>query len=141
MEKAMNVNVRKVSYYALKMSDVPGEGARLLRLLRKHRVNLLGLSAFPRDRGSQVDLIPEDKDRLLALEEQFEWPLSTEKKAFLVQGPHETGALLPALERLSRVKINVTAMQAAIGTKARFGALLFVKPADYERAARALEAT
>src|SRR5687767_8291350 len=94
-EKAMTSSVRKVSYFALQMKDVPGEGARLLRLLRKHDVNLLALTAFPRGRGCQVDLVPEDRDRLLALEEQLEWPLSEEKTAFLVLGPNEAGALLP----------------------------------------------
>jgi hypothetical protein len=137
----MDVSVRQVSYYALKMGDVPGEGARLLRLLRKHDVNLLGLVAFPRGRGCQVDLVPEDKDRLLALEEQLEWELSKEKKAFLVQGPQQAGALLTVLEKLSRVKINVTAVEAVIGTSRSFGALLWVKAADYDRAARALGAT
>jgi prephenate dehydratase len=136
----MSTSAERISYFTLQMKDVPGEGARLLRLLNKHKVNLLALTAFPSGRGSQVDLVPDDKDRLLALEEQLEWRLSPEKRAFLLLGPNQAGALLPAFERLARMKINVTAVEAVMASKARFGALLWVKPADYERAARALGA-
>ena len=137
----MSTTVERITYFALKMDDVPGEGARLLRLLAKHKVNLLAVNAFPRGRGCQVDLVPEDKERLLALEERLELPLSKQKGAFLLLGPNQAGALLPAFERLARVKINVTSVQAVTASKARFGALLWVKAKDYDRAARALGAT
>jgi predicted amino acid-binding ACT domain protein len=64
--------------------------------------------------------------------------LSEAKKAFLVQGDDRTGAVLDTVSRLAEAKINITATMATAGGAGRYGLVLWVAPADYEAAAKAL---
>ena len=137
----MTKDIRKVSYVVLQTDDMPGEGARLLKLLKKHKVKLLAITAFPLDKGSQVDLVPEDMDRLLAIEERLPWRLSRQKTGFLVQSRNDTGALVPVFEQLSGAGINVTAIDAVASGKNRYGAIFWVKPKDVAKATKVLGAT
>jgi hypothetical protein len=50
------------------------------------------------------------------------------------------GALSSAMGRLAKAKINVVSIQAVTAGKRRFGAILWVKPKDVAKAARALRA-
>jgi predicted amino acid-binding ACT domain protein len=68
------------------------------------------------------------------------WRLSKNKKGFLVQGSDQVGACHRQLQKLADKKINVTAVDAVTAGKGRWGMILWVKPKDYARAARALRA-
>ena len=68
------------------------------------------------------------------------WRLSAAKKAFLVQGDDRVGACYRQLKKLADKKINVTAADAVAAGKGRYAMILWVKPKDYARAARALNA-
>jgi len=63
-----------------------------------------------------------------------------QKFGFLVQGRDKKGAVADILGLLAEKKINVTAIDAVSAGAGRFGAILWVKPADVARAARALGA-
>jgi len=82
----MAKGIRKVDYYVLHTNDQPGEGAHLLKTLKKHKVNLLALTAFPTGGGSQVDLIPEKPQQLIDLAKKFGWKLSSKKTGFMARG-------------------------------------------------------
>src|SRR6266516_744399 len=56
----MSDTIRRVSYYYTTIPDKPGEGKRLLDVLRSAGVNLLALHAFPSARKAQVDFVPSD---------------------------------------------------------------------------------
>jgi len=66
--------------------------------------------------------------------------ISKKKRAFLVQGSDRAGALASVLDKLGAAKINVTATTAITAGRGRWGAILWVKPRDQARAARALGA-
>lgn len=129
---------RVVDYFYTMISDKPGEGARILRALRDARVNLVAFSAFPSQRKSQADFIPEDAAAFVAVAKAAKIKLKGPKKVFLIDGDDRVGALSDVLARLGMAKINVTAVDATCSGMGRFGALLWVKPKDLKRAATAL---
>jgi predicted amino acid-binding ACT domain protein len=57
-----------------------------------------------------------------------------------VQGSDRVGAVHADLRRLAEAGINVTAADAVTAGKGRYGMILWVKPRDYARAAKALRA-
>jgi hypothetical protein len=133
--------VRRVEYYYVTVPDTPGEGQRILSALRDSGVNQLAFLGFPLGGGqTQIDLVPEDPEALKAAAEQAALTLSEPKQAFLVQGDDRVGAVADTTAKLAEANINVTAAAATSAGSGRFGMILWVAPADYERAAEALGA-
>jgi hypothetical protein len=132
--------IRKVSYYYTTISDKPGEGVRLLDVLKRAGVNLLALHAFPSARKAQVDLVPADATLLTAAAQGAKIKLSKPKTAFLLDGEDRIGVLAGVLGRLGAAKINVTAVTGVCAGTGRYGAILWVKPRDVTKAATALGA-
>lgn len=136
----MATSIRRVGYYKLRADNRPGEGARLLQLLKKQGVNLLAMSAFPVGKGVQIDLVPEDPERLVAAAAELPAKLSQEKTGFLAQGGDTAGVLVPILKKLGEARINVIAIDAVSAGKKRYGAIFWVKPRDVEKTAQLLRA-
>ena len=132
--------IRRVSYYYTTIPDKPGEGTRLLDVLRSAGVNLLALHAFPSARKAQVDFVPADAAGFAAAAKGAKIKLSKPKTAFLVEGDDRVGALAGLLGRLGAAKINVTAVTGVCAGMGRYGALLWVKARDVSKAAAALGA-
>jgi hypothetical protein len=136
----MAETIRVVDYYYIETPDKPGEAARLLNQLRAAGVNLLAFSGFPKGKRSQLDFVPADPAAFKAVAKQARWKLTGPKKGFLVQGDDRIGALAEILDRLAAAKINVTATDAICAGADRYGVILWVKPRDVKRAAKALGA-
>lgn len=136
----MSDHIRMVDYYYALAPDRPGEGARLLGILREAGVNLLAFSGFPSARKSQIDFVPEDPTAFLAAARAAGIKLRRPKKVFLIDGDDRVGAIAELLGRLGGAKINVTAVDAVCAGGGRYGAILWVKPRDVKRAAAALGA-
>ncbi|HEX9283834.1 MAG TPA: hypothetical protein VF882_08595 [Gemmatimonadales bacterium] len=132
--------IRKVSYYYTTAPDKPGEGARLLQVLRTAGVNLLAFHAFPSARKSQADFVPADATALIAAAKGAKIKLSKPKTAFLLDGDDRVGALASTMAKLGAAKINVTAISAVCAGMGRYGAIFWVKPRDVAKAAAALGA-
>jgi hypothetical protein len=132
--------VRGVDYYYVTVPDTPGEGQRILSALKERGVNLLAFLGFPSGGQSQIDLVPEDPQALREVAEQAGVTLSEAKRAFLIQGDDRVGAVADALEKLAGANVNVTAAAAAGAGSGRYGMILWVSEADYDRAASALGA-
>jgi hypothetical protein len=133
--------VRGVEYYYVTVSDVPGEGQRILSALKGSGVNLLAFLGFPLGGGeSQIDLVPEDPESLREAAEQAGVTLSEAKRAFLIQGDDRVGAVADTTAKLAEANINLTAAAATGAGSGRYGMILWVAAADYERAAEALDA-
>ena len=132
--------IRQVEYYYTTVADKPGEGARVLARLRDAGVNLAAFHAFPSARKSQLDFVPSDPAGFLAAAKSAGIKLSAAKHVFLVEGDDRRGAIAGLLERLAGAKINVTAVDAVSSGMGRYGALLWVKSKDQQRAAGALGA-
>jgi hypothetical protein len=133
--------VRAVEYYYVTVPDAPGEGQRVLSALKDAGVNLLAYLGFPlgADR-SQIDLVPEDPELLREATARAGLALSGAKRAFLVQGDDRVGAVAETTAKLAEADINITAAAATRAGAGRYGMILWVAPADYERAAEALGA-
>ncbi|MGE5663069.1 MAG: ACT domain-containing protein [Deltaproteobacteria bacterium] len=138
-EEAMADEIRKIDYFKAQIPDKAGEGARLLVILAEAGVNLLAFTGFPRGRKAQVDFVPEDAAAFKAAARKARLAV-TRKTAFLVQGDDRPGAVADLASRLAAAGINITAMDAVAAGGGRFGAILWVRPADVKKAARTLGA-
>jgi hypothetical protein len=133
--------VRKVRYCYVTVPNRAGQGAKVLGAVREAGVNLLAYSGFPVKGGkAQLDFVVESPARLGGLATKSGWRLSKPKRGFLVQGNDKVGALHRHIQRLADQKISITAAQGVSAGKGRYGIILWVKPKDYGRAAKALKA-
>jgi hypothetical protein len=134
-------SIRGVEYYYVTVPDAPGEGQRILSALQESGVNLLAYLGFPVGDGqSQLDLVPENPGGLRDVAERLGLTLSEAKRAFLVQGDDRVGAVADTTSKLAEASINVTAAAATAAGSGRYGMILWVAAADYERAADVLGA-
>jgi hypothetical protein len=136
----MAYRIRRVAYYNASVIDEPGEAYKVLSTLAGLGVNLLAFTAVPvgPDR-TQVTLFPEDADKLTSEARKAGMLLDGPHHALLVQGDDELGALAAVHERICRVNVNVYATTAIADGFGKYGHLIYVRPEDFERAARALE--
>jgi len=137
----MGYTVRRVDYFALSVPDKAGEGHGVLAALATEGVNLLAVSGFPVGEGkAQLDLIPESAAALTEAASRLKLRMRKPKGAFLVQGDDRVGAVAEVLGRLAAQKIHVIAAQALAAGSGRWAMILWVRPASYEKAAKALGA-
>lgn len=133
--------VKKVNYVYLEVPNRAGHGARILGDLKEAGVNLLAYSGFPGKRGkAQLDLIPENMTALRRFAKRNDWKISKVKKGFMIQGRDDVGAVHRHINKLAAEKINITAADAVAAGKNRYGMILWVRPKDYNRAAKVLRA-
>ncbi len=133
--------VQRVDYLYVTVGDTPGEGDRILSALREKSVNLLAYLGFPAGGGrSQIDLVADDADALRQALEEAGLSASETKRAFLIEGEDRLGAVAETTTKLAQANVNVTAAAATRAGSGRYGMILWVAPADYERAADALGA-
>jgi hypothetical protein len=130
--------VRKVAYFAVDVPDRPGEGARILTALADAGVNLLAFTGFPNGRKSQLDIIPEDVNIFKKAARTAKIRTRRQKFGFLIQGKDRAGAVAGILRKLADGKTNGTALDAVSAGSGRYAAILWVKPKDINKAAKAL---
>lgn len=134
------MRTQKVSYFAMQVPNRAGEAGRILAGLAKAGINLLAFTGFPSGRQAQMDFIPANPKTFLAVARGMKLRLRESKTAFLIRGSDQRGAIARITSRLATAKINVTAVDAVSAGGGRFGAILWVKQKDVNRAARALGA-
>jgi hypothetical protein len=133
--------VQRVEYHYVTVPDSPGEGDRILSVLKESGVDLLAFLGFPAASGqSQLDLVPDDPESLRAAAERAGLALSEAKRAFLVQGDDRVGAAADTTAKLAAAGIGITAAAATSAGSGRYGMIVWVAPSDYDRAAEALGA-
>jgi hypothetical protein len=137
----MAESIRRVEYYYVVVPDKPGSGAAVLSLLQAAGVNLLAYLGFPAGRGkSQLDLVPEEPTAFKLAARSAGLKLSRAKRAFLVAGDDRIGVVADITRRLAEAKVNLTAACATTAGGGRYGMIVWVKPASYAKAAKALGA-
>jgi hypothetical protein len=132
--------IRIAQYFKLQIADKPGELAGMLAPLHEAGVNLLAVHAFPRNRRTQVDVVPEDPTAFKNLAKIHKLKIQGPKMCLLVDGDDRPGALADLTEQLGSAKINMIAVTGRGAGQGRFGAILWVKPKDLKKAAKALGA-
>jgi prephenate dehydratase len=130
--------IRTAQYFKVQIADKPGELAGVLAPLREGGVNLLAVHAFPRNRRTQVDLVPEDPTTFKNVAKAHKWKMQGPKVCLLVDGDDRAGALADLTEQLSSAKINLTAVTGLTAGQGRCGTILWVKPRDVKKAAKIL---
>ena len=132
--------IRKADYFKTMVPNRAGQGARILRTLKGDGVNLLAVLAFPSGGRAQIDLVPQNSGKLRRAARKAGISLGPRKTVFLIEGGDRIGAVADVIQKLAAARINATAMAAARAGNGRYGALLWVKPRDVAKAARALGA-
>ena len=132
--------VSKVDYFYVMVANKAGQGAKVLDDLAQHGVNLLAFSGFPSGGKGQLDLVPEDSAALTRAARKLELKLSKKKTGFLLAGKDRVGAMTKTLDKLARAKINITAMDAIVAGKGRYGAIFWVDPKNVAKTAKLLRA-
>ena len=131
--------IRQVAYFYVQVPHRAGEAAKALRALKDAGVNLLAFSGFPEGRRAQMDFIPADAAAFKTVAKANTWKLVGPKRGFLIQGDDRVGAVADIIGTLADAKINVTAIDA-VCADGRYGALCWVAPRDFKKAAKVLGA-
>ncbi len=136
----MAFQIRKVDYFYCSVVDQPGEAYKLLSQLEKSGISLLAFTAIPvgPDR-TQLTLFPENATKLTTEAMRTNFILDGPHRALLVQGDDELGALVEIHQVLFEAKVNVYASSGVTDNRGSFGYLLYVRPEEYDRAAKALK--
>lgn len=138
----MPSSVSEVEYYSSLVADKPGEARKLLEFLSEKEVNLLAFSVFPVSDGrSQLDFFPANPERLIEAADDAKIALAGPRRAFLIQGDDELGALYEYHLKLSNAGINIRASNAVVDGTGRFAYIIWVSPGDYAGAAEALKSS
>ena len=130
--------IQKVQYFYTEVADKPGEGVKVFNALKEAGVALSAMVAFPKGRRAQVDFVALDPAEFKAAAKKANFKLAGPKTAFLIQGDDRTGAIADIVAKLSGAAINITAVHAITAGSGRYGAILWVKPRDVNKAARLL---
>jgi hypothetical protein len=134
--------VKRIEYYYTEVPDRAGAGAKVLNALKAARANLLAYNGFPSGEGrAQLDFVPSNKRSFLLAARRAEIKLVGPKTAFLIQGQDRVGAVADAVSKLAEARISITAMNAIVAGRRRYGAIIWVKPQKVVRAAEILTAS
>jgi hypothetical protein len=131
--------IRKVDYFKAQVPNKAGEGARILSALRGEGIDLLFFTGFPRGRGAQIDFVPKNGPAFRKAARKIGLAV-TKNAAFLAQGRDRKGAIAGIVSKLAAAGVNITALDAVAAGGSRYGAILWVKPKDIGKAAKALGA-
>ena len=130
--------IRTAQYFKVTIADKSGTLAHMLAPLHDAGVNLLAVHAFPRNRRTQVDVVPEDPTAFKDVAKPLKWKMKGPKECFLVEGDDRPGALVDLTDQLASANINMIALTATTAGQGRFGAILWVKQRDVKKAAKVL---
>lgn len=135
------MSATKIRYCYVTVPNRPGQGVKVLGELKSAKLNLLAYSGFPTKSGnSQLDLVAKKISPIQRIAKKNGWKVSGVKKGFLIQGRDRVGAVHDQIRKLAGNNINVTAADAVVTGRGRYGMLIWVKNKDYARASRALKA-
>ena len=128
--------IRTTQYFKVQIADKPGTLAGILAPLREAGGNLLSVHAFPRNRRTPVDVVPEDPTAFKNIAKMHKLKVQGPKMCLLVDGDDRPGALADLTDRLGSARINLIAVTGLCAGQGRFGAILWVKPRDVKKAAK-----
>jgi hypothetical protein len=139
MESSFVQRIERVDYYYTLVPNKAGAGAKVFNELKGEGVNLLAFNGFPLSaQRSQLDLVPSSGEALVAAAKKAKIKLVGPKVAFLITEWEHIGAVAEILGKLEQAGVNVTAMQAIDTGDWHYGAIIWVKQRDIDKAAQAL---
>lgn len=132
--------IRKVEYFKVMVPNKAGTAGKYLTALKAERVNLLAFTGFPRAGRAQLDFLPEDAAAFRKTLRKAGLSPGKGKVVFLIHGSDRPGALEAITAKVGAAGVNITALNAVAAGGRRFGAVLWVKPRDVAKTAKALGA-
>jgi len=134
-------DVRRVEHYTIEIEDKVGSGARMLASLRDNDVDLIAVWGYPGGPGkAKFELVPKDGAGFAAAAKTLGLEIGAPTTAFCVAGDDRLGAIAEKFEALAHANVNVTSAHAISDGRGHFGAIIYVAPADLQKAATALDA-
>ncbi len=134
--------VRRVDYYYTEVSNGPGAGAKVLNAFEAAGVNLIVYNGFPISvRRAQLAFVPTDREAFLTAAQKAGIKMVGPNIAFLIQGEDRVGAVADIVSKIGQARINITAIQAIAAGEGRYGAILWVRPRNVDKAAQKLGAS
>ena len=131
--------IERINYYYTVVPNRAGAGAKVFNELKAQQVNLRAFNGFPLSaQRSQLDLVPSSEVAFVTAAKKAGIKLVGPKVAFLISEWEYIGAVADILSQLEEAGVNITAMQAIETGEWHFGAILWVKPGDIDKAAQAL---
>lgn len=135
----MAYTIRRAEYFYATVQDEPGEGYRLLSALAEVGVNLLAFTGtLVGPMRVQLTIFPDDPSKMMDAAKKAGLGLDGPHLALMVQGDDELGAIARIHLRLNQARVNAYASSGLADGRGSFGYILYVRPEDYESAARAL---
>jgi hypothetical protein len=135
----MGYSIRRVDYFYTTVQDRPGEAYRLLDQMAEMGLNMLAFTALPvGPTHTQMTLFPADSGKMAAAAQRAGMRIDGPHAAFLAQGDDEPGALAEIHQLLYQADVNVYASTGVTDGRGGYGYLVYVRPEDYNRAAKAL---
>ena len=136
----MALEIKKIEYYTITVSDHSGDGSRMLSLCADAGVDLLAFKAAPLARsGTQFTLFPRDGSKLTEGTRKAGLKLEGPRSALLIKGGEEPGALAKIYEKLAQAGIQVRESSGIADINGGYGVILYLRQEDCDRAAVALE--
>jgi hypothetical protein len=136
----MAYTVHKIYYFYTTVEDKPGEAYKLLTALADSGINLLAFNAVPIGPvHTQLSLFPEDDNQMINQARKTGLKLEGPYPALMIQGDDELGALVEVHAKLYQANINIYASTGVTDSKGNYGYLVYVRPEDHDRAAKALK--
>ena len=135
----MTYVVRRIDYFYITMSEAPEAAFQVLSELSQQGVNLVAVTAVPFGPArTQLTVFPDDTAMLRRAAQAARIPVDGPHPALVVQGDDEVGALAQVHEKLRDASVVVFASTGVADGRGGFGYTIYVRPEEYERAARAL---
>jgi hypothetical protein len=132
--------IKRVDYFYCSFEDQPGEAYKLLSFLSSVGVYLYAFNIVPIGPfRTQFTLFPEDSSKLIAEAKKANLNMDGPNPAFLIQGDDEMGALVDIHAKLFNENINVFSSTGVTDGKGAFGYVVYVRPEEYEKAAKTLK--
>ena len=131
----MDDQVQIVDCYYATLRDRPGEGHRFLEHISERAINVVAFTAIPTGaEETQVGIVTDHPDSLLGAAADAGVTLIGPRKAFLIQGDDRVGALHSYHQTLSNAGVNVYSSSGVSSGDGRYGFILWVEPADFDKA-------
>ena len=132
--------IRRIEYFYTNIKDQPGEAYRLLTRLETLGTKLLAFSAMPTGiNTTQFALFVDDARQFERMARQAGITLDGPYLALLVQGDVHLGELAEIHRRLFEGAVNVYASVGLADDENKYGYVIYIRPEEFERAARLLE--
>ena len=137
----MAFTVRRIDYFYIMIEDTPEVGYQVLSQLSEQDVNLVAITAVPFGPArTQLTVFPHDTGQLKRVTEQANIAVDGPHPALVVQGDDEVGALAQIHEKLRDANVQVFASTGVADGRDGYGYIIYVRPDQHERAAKALGA-